>query len=209
MRIKVTKLVKSIRHSDGSYTHTRLPAAQLSDNFDDSQVTNAIKHFTEHRDIQPLACLLEEGNPGVLRNRMALKLLAESARGNLKIGQGRIKTQKSMERNKRILLAAKWIQRLGLPIKNNPEKKQAGHTQSLSACRAIGDYLNLSETAVYSIVRSAMQAEKKRLEDMPELKRQLIGDVEFEIGPPWKWDDETPTVMQVLEHYLSDRNSQE
>lgn len=191
MRVKVRALGTRYLNADGTLaapleTPEELAelSAQAEAHHDDRQVRAALEHYRQNRDLEPLLALLLEGNPGILRNREALELLAGAARGEARKGRGRVKTAGALERDRRVAACAYWLQQTGLPFKNNPDKNRAGQSQVASACRLIGERLSLSEDAIYSATRGA------RYE--PSM---------FELIP-WRLLGERPTPERVLRHYL-------
>lgn len=121
--------------------------------FDDWQIENALSLFREHRDLEPLLEQLLDGNPAILRNYEAQQLIADAARGRLVRRKGKVRTAKMRERDLLIWTAAFHLYSMGYPLKNDPDSIRVGEPQKLSVCRMIGQYLNLSEDGIYSIVR--------------------------------------------------------
>lgn len=159
-------------------------SAQAESRHDDRQVSTALEHYRQNRDLEPLLALLLEANPGILRNPDALSLLASAARGEAGKGRGRVRTTETIERDRRIRSAAYWLKVAGVPLKNERDRNREGEPQTASACRLIGERVHLSEAAVYSIIRSG--------EYQPSV-----------IGPPWEFEPrEQPTPDGVLRHYL-------
>lgn len=74
MRVKITKSTTTT-YLDGSIRVIDHPPQVAQDAFDDSQVLNALERFYQDRDISPLAELLEEANPAIMRSSEALGLL--------------------------------------------------------------------------------------------------------------------------------------
>lgn len=121
--------------------------------FDDWQIENAVSLFREHRDLEPLLEQLLDGNPAILRNYEAQQLIADAARGRLVRRKGKVRTANMRERDLLIWTAAFHLHSMGYPLKNDQDSIRAGEPQKLSVCRMIGQYLNLSEDGIYSIVR--------------------------------------------------------
>lgn len=191
MRVKVRVLGTRYRKEDGTFAAPLESPDELAElsaqaelRHDDRQVSAALEHYRQNRDLEPLLALLLEANPGILRNPDALSLLASAARGKAGKGRGRVRTMEAIERDRCICAAAHWLKAAGVPLKNTPDKNRNGHPQVASACRLIGERLCLSENAVYSIVRSG--------EYQPSF-----------IAPPWELEPrEQPTPERVLRHYL-------
>lgn len=193
MRIKVRCLGTRKRNADGTLGAPAESKEQLAEmsvlaeiQCEDRQVSEALSHYEEHRDLEPLLELLLEANAGILRNATALALLAGAARGELRKGRGRIKIAESVDRDRRIAACAYWLNKTGMPIKNAQDKNRNGTSQAESACRAIGSRLCISEDAVYSVVR-----------------RVTYSPSSFEILP-WLWTRESPTPTQLIKHYFPD-----
>lgn len=159
-------------------------SAQAESRHDDRQVSTALEHYRQNRDLEPLLALLLEANPGILRNPDALSLLASAARGEARKGRGRVKTMEAIERDSRIRAAAHWLKVAGVPLKNELDRNREGVSQTASACRLIGGRIHLSEAAVYSIIRSG---------EYQPTRFELL---------PWRLLGEQPTPDGVLRHYL-------
>lgn len=159
-------------------------SAQAQARHDDQQVRRALEHYTQHRDLEPLRVLLLEANPGILRSRDAIELLAGATRGEIRKGRGRFKTMEAVERDRRICAAAHWLKVAGMPLKNSPDRNKSGAAQQVSACRLIGERLCISEDAVYSVARAASYE--------PSCFELL----------PWRLLGELPTPERVMRHYL-------
>lgn len=198
MRITITKSSVTKVNPDGSLTVTRIPQQEAQANFDDAQVRFALDHFRLHRDISPLVQLLKESNEGVLRNLEARELIASAALGELCIGRGRVRSQDAIERDRRILAATEWLKKIGIPLKNARDKNRSGELQASSACRLIAGRINLTEDAVYSIVRKP----RKDLAASPVLSALKESPYTF-LGPKWIFSDAQPTATEILDHYFS------
>lgn len=197
MRVKVRMLGTRYLNADGTLAAPLESPEELAElsaqaevRHDDQQVSAALEHYHQDRELEPLLALLQEGNPGILRNREALELLAAAVRGQTSKGRGRVRAMAAKERDRRILAAAYWLHSMGMPLKNAPDKNKHGDQQKASACRLIAARVNLSEDAVYSIVR---QSGRKR--------REIYMPSPFELLP-WRLSGEPPTPEWVLRHYL-------
>jgi len=191
MRIKITAKGTIYRKEDGTLAapeESPEELAQLSTqaqvSWDDRQVDAAMQHYQHHRDLEPLLTQLLEANPGILRNRQAIELLAAAARGEVRKGRGRVRTVEALKRDRKIAACAYWLGQAGLPLKNTPEKNRTGLPQVTSACRLIGKRLNLSEDAIYSTIRN------NRYE--PSSFEML----------PWRLLGELPTSESVLRYFI-------
>jgi len=197
MRIKARALGTRYLNADGALaTPLESPeelaelSAQAEARHDDRQVSTALEHYRQNRDLEPLLALLLEASPGILRNPAALELLASAARGKASKGRGRVRTMDAIERDSRIRAAAHWLKVAGVPLKNELDRSSEGVSQTASACRLIGGRIHLSEDAVYSIVRQSGRPRRERYTPSP-----------FELVP-WRLSGEPPTPEWVLRHYL-------
>lgn len=193
MRVKVRVLGTRYLKADGTLSapletpeELAEQSAQAEARHDERQVSAALEHYRQNRDLEPLLALLLEANPGILRNPDALSLLSSAARGEAGKGRGRVRTMDAIERDRRIVAAARWLQELGMPLKNAPDRNRDGEPQAVSACRLIAERVNLSEDAAYSIVRRHGRT-----------ARRLRGFL-----APWELVGEQPTPEWVLRHYL-------
>lgn len=135
--------------------------------FDDWQIEDALSKFRDDRNLEPLLEQLQEGNSAILRNHEALQIIADAARGRLKRKQGKVRTTAMQEKDLSIWLAAYRLYQMGYPVKNGPDLIRANAEQKPSACRIIGAYLHLSESAIYSALQRCGGAPEDRLGSFP------------------------------------------
>lgn len=153
MKITVQKKKSFTKRADGTEVVGPEPKKEEQDSIqarvEDLQVSEALKHFDDHRDIAPLLELFEESNPAILRSKKAINLISRAAKGEKIKGQGRVRKKQDIESDLQIAKAVYWLNTIGVPVKNS---KGVGNNKP-SACLLVGNRVCLSDNAVNDIVK--------------------------------------------------------
>lgn len=130
------------KHSDGTSELSEITPDDIA-RFEDGSVHEALKQLHSFGVIEPLLFQLEQGNPAILRNPEAVRIIAEAVRGKGIKGRGRKKSPAVVVRDRRICQAVHELNEMGYPIKGDLEVE--------TACRLVAKRIELSAEQVYTI----------------------------------------------------------